>query len=563
MSRLRQMIGARIRRAAADDHDLVRLAAVRWLRPHELTRTGTRALLASIFGQYADKREAQQGAAFDQPVFRHDQGTGDFWFDYVADLGDGFDATYSVASLIASDLPLDTDGGVLPRGTALIMGGDQVYPYADATGYEQRTTRVYTAAYPCPPDGADGHRPWLYAVPGNHDWYDGLTAFLRVFGQQDQIGGWRTRQRRSYFALRLPHGWWLLAIDIQLDTYIDRPQLEYFRQVAAGIEPTASIIVCTAVPSWYQGTGTSTDRLAHFLSAGLGDRARQVRVFLTGDTHHYARYQRRSGDGPMLITAGIGGAYTAATHLLPERIAVSARLLDPDADKTAQIGYVRVGGTWPSPADSRREARRVLWRLPLRNVALLPVFATLYGLLGISGLTRSWLWSGALLAVAFAGCLAFARPRSGGRLRRLAFGTTLALVQVPPALAAVVGFATVVTDWRWPARAWAVAAVTVVGAVLAAVLLAAWLLAVSAWRVNENELFAAQAIEDYKGFLRLQVGTDGLLTVHPIGVRRSVRAWRPADGDAGPRLVPAGPGRLEPQLIEAPVRIPPTPGRPH
>ena len=49
-------------------------------------------------------------------------------------------------------------------------------------------------------------RPSLYAVPGNHDWYDGLTAFLRLFARQRDatIGGWRTRQSRSYFAVRLP-----------------------------------------------------------------------------------------------------------------------------------------------------------------------------------------------------------------------------------------------------------------------------------------------------------------------------------------------------------------------
>ena len=75
--------------------------------------------------------------------------------------------------------------------------------------------------------------PALFAVPGNHDWYDGLTAFLRFFCQGGWVGGWKTEQRRSYFAVKLPQRWWLLGIDIQFDTYIDAPQIDYFRTVAA------------------------------------------------------------------------------------------------------------------------------------------------------------------------------------------------------------------------------------------------------------------------------------------------------------------------------------------
>jgi hypothetical protein len=49
----------------------VRLPAVRWLSPTELLRTGAKAALAMVFGQYADKRELQQGPLFEQPPFGH------------------------------------------------------------------------------------------------------------------------------------------------------------------------------------------------------------------------------------------------------------------------------------------------------------------------------------------------------------------------------------------------------------------------------------------------------------------------------------------------------------
>ncbi|MEH1126947.1 metallophosphoesterase family protein [Micromonospora sp. CPCC 206061] len=540
---------------AAGKSTLTRLGAVRWLSPTELVRTGLKAVLAGVFGQYADRREMQQGPMFEQSTFPH-TGDGEFWFDYVSDIGDGFDATYSVASLLASDLDLPEAGGVLPRGSVLVMGGDQVYPFGDVEAYEQRTTKVYAAAFPEAAGGnATADSPVLYAVPGNHDWYDGLTAFLRVFGQQENIGGWCTRQKRSYFALDLPHGWWLMAIDIQLDTYIDKPQLEYFKKVAEKIGDNDSVIVCTAVPSWYEPTESSIDRLAYFLRYSLGERARQVRVVLTGDVHHYARYQSDQPDTPILVTAGTGGAYTSATHLLPEELPVSAKLSDTRAEAAAKLTYKRRGETWPPRPESSRVSWTVLWRLAARNWTLLLVFAGLYGLLAAGALLGSWLWVVALLALAGGGAVAFTKPRTGSRGRRWRYGVGLALVQLAPAIAMVWWIPRIAGEWGWLERAGVVAGAAVAGGVLVAELLAAWLLVVSRREVNVNELFAALSIEDYKGFLRCRIERDGTLSIFPIGLRKSVRDWEPATGDKGPRLVPKPPEKLDVRLIEPPVRV--------
>jgi len=531
---------------------------VRWLSPSALLRTGVMATLAHTFGQYADRREMQQGQLFEQSYFQH-SGDGDFWFDYVSDIGDGFNATYSVASLLAGDVALPDGGETLRRGQVLIMGGDQVYPYASTEAYERRTTRPYAAACPAP-DNADGQtdRPWLYAIPGNHDWYDGLTAFLRIFSQEGDIGDWRTRQKRSYFALRMPRQWWLLAIDIQLDTYIDEPQLEYFRQIAAHIEEGASIIVCTAVPSWYPASGSSMARLSHFLRCSLGAKAAQVRLMLSGDKHHYSRYQREGGAEPILVTAGMGGAYMSGTHRIQERISCPAGVFSPDVDDAADEEpdtYVREGETWPSREDSCREARHVLWRLPVRNWKLLFVLGGLYGLLATAALTGAWLWVVILLAITAAGCVGLTEAKPPGRWRRQRYGAGLAALQVLPAIAMVTAFARVVDHWALPLRVLAVGAAAAVGSVLASVLLAAWFLLVARRRVNENELFAAQSIEDYKGFLRLRIRTDGSLVIYPVGIRRSVRRWREAPTPDGPRLVPAPDDPLRYELIEPAVTL--------
>src|SRR5215213_1412538 len=100
--------------------------SVRWLAPGVLVGTGIKALLATIFGSYADKRELQ--AVLPSRVHHHADGD-EAWLDFVADVGDGFDPTYSVASLLAAPSITVTDGGErteLPRGHLLVFGGDEI-----------------------------------------------------------------------------------------------------------------------------------------------------------------------------------------------------------------------------------------------------------------------------------------------------------------------------------------------------------------------------------------------------------------------------------------------------
>src|SRR5690348_765359 len=119
--------------------------AVGWLAPLLLLNTGLRTLLALLFGAYLDKRELQNALSDDW--FEESTTDGELWFDYVADLGDGFHATYSVAYLLAQP-QLEIGDRTLPRGRLLLMGGDQVYPLARSDGYENRTKGPYRAALP-------------------------------------------------------------------------------------------------------------------------------------------------------------------------------------------------------------------------------------------------------------------------------------------------------------------------------------------------------------------------------------------------------------------------------
>ena len=61
----------------------------------------------------------------------------ELWIDYVSDLGDGFNSTYTVAHLLAQP-EVDVNGDKLKRGNILVMGGDAVYP-------TRRLTNIRTA----------------------------------------------------------------------------------------------------------------------------------------------------------------------------------------------------------------------------------------------------------------------------------------------------------------------------------------------------------------------------------------------------------------------------------
>ena len=245
---------------------------VRWYSPSHLVSTGWRSIVSELFGQYADQRIMQATIdgfgpeVMQQVVGRYNYsdlrelGDGStVWVDYVADLGDGFNSTYAVASLISQPSIELAGVGKLPAARLLVMGGDQVYPYPTRKDYRERFAFPYeTALLPA----ADGKwRRLLFVLPGNHDWYDGLNSFDYMFckarfghSAENRIGGWMCPQHRSYFAIRLPHNWWIWGADIQLAQYLDAGQVLYFEEVAEAMKqhPTEApkLILCTAEPSW-------------------------------------------------------------------------------------------------------------------------------------------------------------------------------------------------------------------------------------------------------------------------------------------------------------------------
>src|SRR5437764_2796178 len=249
------------------------LPMVGWYDPRQLMRTGIQVAISTIFGRHSDRRLVEALAAgrspeiYDYTYYYKDDGhalceidetrrRGEIWIDYVADLGEGWNSTYAIASALAAESHefeyRETATGELNRaqtrrGDLLVFGGDEVYPTADRLEYNQRLVKPYESAFPA--SQLEEH-PHVFAIPGNHDWYDSLISFSRLFCSQRWFTAWRTRQTRSYFALKLPHGWWLLGTDVQLDSDIDAPQVEYFKRVAAAMAQDDRVILCNAEPHW-------------------------------------------------------------------------------------------------------------------------------------------------------------------------------------------------------------------------------------------------------------------------------------------------------------------------
>ncbi|OJF13871.1 metallophosphoesterase [Couchioplanes caeruleus] len=515
---------------------------VGWLAPLLLLNTGLRTLMAILFGAYLDKRELQNalpGESFEQP------GTdGELWLDYVSDLGDGFDATYSVAYLLAQP-GLEVGGRTLPRGQMLVMGGDQVYPLANGDGYENRMKGPYRAALPEPP--AAGPRPTLFALPGNHDWYDGLTAFLRLFARRKDghIGGWRTQQRRSYFAVKLPADWWLFAIDEQFGAYIDDPQLVYFEKAAGGLGPADRIILMTPSPTWVKAAKKpgAYDSVDYFIRTILAPTGAQVRLLVSGDLHHYARY---TGEDRELITCGGGGAYLLATHQLPEKLIVPPReTLTRNASRSREYA---LASRFPTFSESRRMSWGAFRKIPARNAG----FATMLGIIqtltmlamagaaGQAGIFQR-LFSIPLvfmMVLILLGTVLFAQPPEASQDKH-ARHWILGLVHGFAHIALAAGGSWLwlrlpFHEWSWPGPL-VVAAILYgpVIALLATQLLTLYLLIASLFDVNVNELFAGQGIEDSKSFLRMHIAADGTLTIHPLGVDKICHRWK-ADPHGAP-----------------------------
>lgn len=545
-----------------------------WLDPIDITRTGLQTVLAGLFGSFADKREvlaALYPSDEKKLAFDWTEGRDDIWFDYICDTGDGWDPTYSIAYLVGQDQleveQADGKGKIsLPRGAFTVLGGDQVYPVASADVYRHRLEGPFyaarTQAY-----YEEERRSAVYALPGNHDWYDGLTSFIRLFCQKERwVAQWSAKQSRSYFAIKLPHGWWIWGMDVQLESDLDVPQVDYFKRCAKLLEKGNRVIIVSPEPTWIEAgrNGEKGIKQSHrnmtYLEGLIYENKATIPVKIAGDLHHYARYQEDGGKR-QLITCGGGGAFLHGTYGLPDRLKLpksaqgtfKRECLAPDVSTS---NWLRVPVIWKLIPCNRwfavavgavywiyswfvQSASEALNTLPWKEKTFLDhLRASHCEGFPCSELFEAW-WEVFLrdpllffstLGV-LGGCAAFAwsfRRISASRWKNVPlffFGLLHGAAHIALALILMNVIAQCISE-NWFVHV----ANLLVGALPGALMVAIYLLLANIlFDGHDQEVLSTQAIKDWKCFARFHV-TQESATIYVVGLKTVPRKWVLADG---------------------------------
>lgn len=300
-----------------------------WLHPATLWRSRNE-ILAGLFGDPSKGERArwvaQQRERGADPEFRIRPAVGgSFSFLLLGDPGEGDASQYAVVPGLLK----------IGAGTSFaVVASDVIYPTGSGNEYGDKFFRPYQG-YPAP----------IYAIPGNHDWYDGLGGFMRVFCDAPALparasGGpraWLWRKPDKIDEVRLaqaralrgapaqqavqPAPYWaietesllIVGVDTGIRGEIDREQAAWLRRTS--LDPRPKVLVTgkpiytrnVHKPSVLEDGGTIDDIVrdpAHRYVAAIG-----------GDVHNYQRYPVRVGDRVIqYIVSGGAGAFMHATH---------------------------------------------------------------------------------------------------------------------------------------------------------------------------------------------------------------------------------------------------------
>ena len=450
----------------------------------------------------------------------------DLWLDYLSDTGDDVSVSRAVAGLVFAEYELpdpERPGEHLlaPRGDVLLFGGDTAYPVATADEIRNRVVVPFNQVLT---ERDDGRRRVLIGIPGNHDWYDGLDGFGRLFRRHVDwsldgrpratlhgtrrtllghyaewarefvrgghvhkpatldLAGYVAVQSASYFILPVAPGLGMLAVDRQLK-HIDSRQQQFF---SSWLNERLAVAPWVVLPDPVYSFGTPSATGAETVQAlGLTLTARPHLV-LSGDIHHY----RRDDQGPTIhVTAGGGGAFLHPAALTPHAPELSPAV------------------AWPAAKQSRVLLMQVPWIVMFGRAGLLPhiAFAVLlvpvalaYGndqLVAVAALA-----SGSIVAAAFA--------LIGGRRRRLVT-FVLAVLAAAVVFGASVVLRTFCEELIESPRALFIAAQVAFGALAGAFVFGAFLALLTRLGIENLQAFAALDHPGFKHFVRFRVRRDG------------------------------------------------------
>jgi hypothetical protein len=229
----------------------------------------------------------------------------------------------------------------------LVIASDVIYPAGDINEYDEKFYYAYKD-FPGP----------IYAIPGNHDWYDGLEGFMyhfcaakpelrppprpvgNIFKRALRRVTWRRaskpnrerlekmRERRAlegqvsgqpgpYFAIDTD-SLLIVGLDTGITNSLDEAQGRWLREISRVDKPK---LLITGKPFYVSGEEKDTrieggGTLLEIVHA----RAHRYAAVIAGDVHNFQRYPIQLDDGRVIqhLVNGAAGAYTQGTHKIPK-----------------------------------------------------------------------------------------------------------------------------------------------------------------------------------------------------------------------------------------------------
>lgn len=517
-----------------------------WMRPIDAPEMLERA--ARVLGVPRSTAESPPRSSLTEALGRP------VWIDFLADTGDDRDVSLAVARMLFGRYVFE--GQELPRGDLLMWGGDTAYPVATAEEIHKRVIQPYSEALGEAEAGPPRARRVLLGIPGNHDWYDGLDGFCRMFraaadaaieapGQAparapeqalrvgrkrglvaravhlDEVGSmlgmardlagsvralWRGGSVKRRPRLALPgytpvqeSSFFCLPLAPGLDLYAVDRQLSRvdFRQrqffrKRRVAQPDARVLFVAPDPAI--AFGERWDHGARSLVAcGLGLTTDDV-LFLTGDMH---QYERRAVARSLHVIAGGGGAFLHGTRI------------SPSPSGPAACAY-------PDGRTSRRLVLQVPLRLMLGGAGFLVHLGfALIGAIEMAashyGGTAWWITTAALsLVLAISAYVNAGHKRAHPRLvfaASVPFGIALGLLPTGLRLALGRLVPTLAGD----------GAVVLVYAFLAALVFGLFMTVLTLVGLEHQQSFSALGHPGFKHFVRMRVQGDGTIDAWVIG----------------------------------------------
>ena len=310
-------------------------------------------------------------------------GTGDFSFVVIGDTGEG-----DASQHILRDQLLTVANQADVR--FVVISSDVVYPVGAMKDYEAKFWLPFK-----------GVTKPVYAIPGNHDWYDALEAFAATFLEpgaahavmrarvesdlrltsttdarigelvreagflRQQYGVPTGFQRAPFFEIQTDR-FALIAVDTGVVKRVDPEQMAWLRS-ALDRARGKSIMAILGHP-FYAGGNAQTDGFEEFAELKQLLLDHDVAIVMAGDTHDLEYYlEPRPQGGPIhhLVNGG-GGAYLSFGTALawPAKPAAPAWAFYPDTTAvTAKIEaetplwkrpawwWTRQFGAWPVSAE--------------------------------------------------------------------------------------------------------------------------------------------------------------------------------------------------------------------